>query len=276
MSRDIDALTSYSLKHLRDRWWTAGWTHWVSSHLRCDPGETLVHVGCGNGEIDVALALATPGLRVISLDVQPERVRHTRDLGEDVGVSLAGLAGDLRALPLASASADAVLCLGVLQHLPDPARGARDLAGLVRPGGRVLVVEPDHEARYWYSESPAGQRAYDEARATLRRWYRQAIPDSPDRLGVHVVSWLRDAGLQPLSVEPLPVPQARLGAPPPGIWDARERLLVQAMTAVPDRQADGQRMLDALRAYRTDAVRQGPAFVEVQHALLIATLAQRP
>ena len=55
MSRDIDALTSYTLKHLRDRWWTARWTHWVGSHLRCDPGERLVHVGCGNGEIDVAL-----------------------------------------------------------------------------------------------------------------------------------------------------------------------------------------------------------------------------
>ncbi len=82
MSRDIDALTSYTLKHLRDRWWTSRWTHWVGSHLRCDPGERLVHVGCGNGEIDVALALATPGLSVVSLDVQRHRARHTRELAQ--------------------------------------------------------------------------------------------------------------------------------------------------------------------------------------------------
>ena len=84
MSRDIDALTSYALTHLRDRWWTARWTHWVGSHLRCDPGERLVHVGCGNGEIDVALGLATPGLSVVSVDVHASRARHTRDLGVDV------------------------------------------------------------------------------------------------------------------------------------------------------------------------------------------------
>ena len=93
MSRDIDALTSYTLKHLRDRWWTARWTHWVSSHLRCDPGERLIHIGCGNGEIDVALALATPGLDVVSIDAYAARARHTRNLGADVGVRLSGDAG---------------------------------------------------------------------------------------------------------------------------------------------------------------------------------------
>ncbi|HTV02018.1 MAG TPA: methyltransferase domain-containing protein [Luteitalea sp.] len=275
MSRDIDALTSYTLKHLRDRWWTARWTHWVGSHLRCDPGERLVHVGCGNGEIDVALALATPGLTVVSVDVHATRAGHTRDLGLDVGLRIHGVAGDLRALPLAPGTADAVLCIGVLQHLQRPEAAAHALAALVRPGGRVLVVEPDHEARYWYSASNAGDQAFAQARATLGRWHRDARPDVPTRLGVHVVSWLRDAGLEPLSVEPLPVAESRLGAPPPGVWDARERL-VAAISSTPDRQADGARLLDAITAYRRDADTQGPAFVEVQHALLIATLAQRP
>lgn len=275
MSRDIDALTSYTLKHLRDRWWTARWTLWVSSHLRCDPGETLVHVGCGNGEIDVALALATPGLRVVSLDVHATRARHTRELGADVGLRLSALAGDLRTLPLAPGCADAVLCIGVLQHLEQPEVAAHALAALVRPGGRVLVVEPDHEARYWYSASAAGQRAYALTRETLARWGREAAPDVPDRLGVHVVSWLRQAGLDPLSVETLPVPESRLGAPPPGIWEARERQLAAAASA-PGRVEDGVRLLAALKAYKAEADTQGPAFVEVQHALLIATLAQRP
>ncbi len=275
MSRDIDALTSYALTHLRDRWWTARWTHWVGSHLRCDPGERLVHVGCGNGEIDVALGLATPGLSVVSVDVHASRARHTRDLGVDVGLRIQGLAGDLRALPLAPGTADAVLCIGVLQHLQDPQAAAHVLAALVRPGGRVLVVEPDHEARYWHSGSASGERVFAEARATLGRWYHDALPGVPPRLGVHVVSWLRDAGLEPLSVEPLPVSEARLGAPPPGVWDARERRITAAASR-PDRQADGQRLLQALAAYRDAADAEGPAFVEVQHALLIATLAQRP
>ncbi len=275
MSRDIDALTSYTLKHLRDRWWTARWTHWVSSHLRCDPGERLVHVGCGNGEIDVGLALATPGLDVVSADVYAARARHTRELGADVGLRLRAVAGDLRHLPLRPGCADAVLCLGVLQHLSDPEAAAHTLAGLLRPGGRLLVVEPDHEARYWHSASDAGAGAYAVARETLGRWHRETMPGAPERLGVHVVSWLRDAGLEPLSVEPVPVSESRLGAPPPGVWEARRRILT-AMASAPGREEDGQRLLASLEAYEKDADEQGPAFVEVQHALLIATLAQRP
>jgi SAM-dependent methyltransferase len=275
MSRDIDALTSYTLKHLRDRWWTTRWTHWVSSHLRCDPGERLVHVGCGNGEIDIALALATPGLEVVSLDVHQHRSRHTRELAGDVDVRVMAVAGDLRALPLAPASADAVLCIGVLQHLADPATAARALAALVRPGGRILVVEPDHEARYWFSASPAGDAAFTIARDTLGEWHRDVAPEAPPRLGVHVVSWLRDADLEPLSIEAVPVSESRLGAPPPGVWEARERLLAASAAAAGCADA-GDRLLEALNRYRDEADRQGAAFVEVQHALLIATLAQRP
>ena len=273
MSRDIDALTSYTLKHLRDRWWTTRWTQWVSSHLRCDPGERLVHVGCGNGEIDVALALATPGLQVVSLDVVGDRARHTRELATDVDARVMAVAGDLRSLPIRPGSADAVLCIGVLQHLADPAAAAATLGALVRPGGRVLVVEPDHEARYWFSASAAGEQAFALARETLGRAHRAAAPDAPARLGVHVVSWLREAGLEPLAIEALPVSESRLGAPPPGVWEARATRLTAAM---PDQPAHRDHLLHALNAYRADADAQGAGFVEVQHALLIATLAQRP
>ena len=234
-----------------------------------------MHVGCGNGEIDVALALATPGLSVVSLDVHRDRARHTRELAGDVNVHLHVVTGDLRALPLAPALADAVLCIGVLQHLPDPSTATHALADLVRPGGRILVVEPDHDARYWFSGAGAGERAFAAARDTLGGWHRESAPQAPARLGVHVVTWLREAGLEPLSVEAVPVSESRLGAPPPGVWEARERLLLAAASA-PGRAEAGAALLQAVAGYRDEADAQGPAFVEVQHALLIATLAQRP
>jgi SAM-dependent methyltransferase len=278
MSRDIDALTSYTLKHLRDRWWNAAWSQWVSSHLHCTAGDRLVHVGCGNGEIDVALGLATPGLRIVSTDRVPARVQHTRDLGRDVGLDIGVVAADARALPLAPGCADAVVCVAVLQHLADPASATMALAGLLRPGGRILILEPDHESRLWYSSCEAGERAYRTARDVLGRWHRLRVPGAPGRLGLHVVSWLRAAGLEPLSVEPLPVAEARLGAPAPGVWELRERVLGQLAQAGPDeeRRADAQALLEVVRDYRAEAEAQASAFVEVQHALVIATLAQRP
>ena len=277
MSREIDVLTSFTLKHLRDRWWTPTWARWVHGHLDCGPGDRLAHIGCGNGEVDVALALATPGLRVCSLDRLWPRVVHTRDLGRDVGAVLQGVVGDLRALPLADRCFDAVVCLGVLQHLERPAAAAHALARLVRPGGRLLILEPDHESRLWYSASDAGVRAFELARRHFARQHLAQAPETPSRLGLHVVSWLRDAGLEPLSVETIPVGDTRLGAPPPGAWDVRERAIAalhDASTGV-DRDEVGA-LWDAFRAYRADGEAQGASFVEVQHTLLIATLAQRP
>lgn len=277
MSREIDALTSFTLKHLRDRWWTPAWSAWVNSHLHCGPGDRLAHIGCGNGEVDVALALATPGLHVVSTDLVWRRVAHTRDLGRDVGVALGAVAADARALPLAERSMDAVVCLAVLQHLEEPAAAAHALARLLRPGGRMLILEPDHESRLWYSSSEAGQRCFEQARQLFARRHHARSPASPARLGFHVVSWLRDAGLEPLSVETVPVSETRLGAPAPGAWDVRERAIahVRDTSHGPERD-EAAGLLDAVRAYRADAEAQAAAFVEVQHALVVATLAQRP
>ncbi len=277
MSREIDVLTSFTLKHLRDRWWTPTWARWVQGHLDCGPGDRLAHVGCGNGEVDVALALATPGLSVVSLDCLWHRVAHTRDLGRDVGVPLYGVVGDLRALPLARHAFDAVVCLGVLQHLQRPSDAAHALARLVRPGGRLLILEPDHESRLWYSASDAGVRAFELARRHFARQHLAQAPETPPRLGLHVASWLREAGLDPLSIETIPVGETRLGAPPPGAWDVRERALAALHDVATDvaREEVGA-LWDAVRAYRADGEAQADAFVEVQHTLLIATLAQRP
>lgn len=277
MSREIDALTSFTLKHLRDRWWTPAWSAWVGSHLHCVSGDRLVHVGCGNGEVDVALALATPGLHVVSVDLVWRRVAHTRDLGRDVGLALGAVTADARALPLADASADAVVCLAVLQHLEDPAAAAVEMARLLRPGGRILMLEPDHESRLWYSSSDAGQRAFEQARQIFGRRHHARSPATPPRLGFHVVSWLRDAGLEPLSVETVPVSETRLGAPAPGAWEVRERAIahVRDTSTGPERD-DADALLEAMHAYRDAAQAEAAAFVEVQHALVVATLAQRP
>jgi SAM-dependent methyltransferase len=94
-------------------------------------GRRVLDVGCGDRRYEALLGGAT---EVVGFDLPGNR--------------LADVHGTIDAIPLESASFDVVLCLQVLEHVPDPAAAVRELRRLVRPGGRVLCsthgVAPFH------------------------------------------------------------------------------------------------------------------------------------
>ena len=68
-------------------------------------------------------------------------LRDAEVVGFDVpGNPHADLHGSIDAIPVEDASFDVVLCLQVLEHVPDPAAAVRELRRVVRPGGRVLLT----------------------------------------------------------------------------------------------------------------------------------------
>ena len=56
MSRELDALTSSTLKHLREQWWTDTFTEFLVETLRPRAGKRILDVGCGTGIAEVSLA----------------------------------------------------------------------------------------------------------------------------------------------------------------------------------------------------------------------------
>src|SRR2546427_13183678 len=55
LSRDIDALISSTLKHLRERWWNAEFTEFLRETLQPHAGDRILDVGCGVGTAEVPL-----------------------------------------------------------------------------------------------------------------------------------------------------------------------------------------------------------------------------
>lgn len=92
--------------------------------------------GCGAGTYTRLLRTAGADT-VTGLDYSVPSVLKARSLGTEPGLMWA--AGDVRALPLADASFDGVLCFGVTQALSESAKLLSELVRVTRPGGQVWV-----------------------------------------------------------------------------------------------------------------------------------------
>ncbi|MBY0521842.1 MAG: class I SAM-dependent methyltransferase [Gemmataceae bacterium] len=101
--------------------------------------KSILDAGCGNGRYSWFLlrhADADAKLTAFDLSQQMLKRAHARLKSERVS----HVAADLTKLPYADASFDAVVCGWVLEHLPDPRPGLHELARVLRPGGKLLLL----------------------------------------------------------------------------------------------------------------------------------------
>ncbi len=108
-------------------------------------GRTVLDVACGTG--DLALAFAAGGARVLGVDFTFEMLALAgckaprAKAGRRPRGVLGYVQGDGLRLPVADASVDVASVAFGLRNMADRRRGLAELARVVRPGGRVLVLE---------------------------------------------------------------------------------------------------------------------------------------
>jgi SAM-dependent methyltransferase len=181
------------------------------------------------------------------------------------------------ALPFADGVFDSTYCVAVLQHVRDVQAAVREFARVTKGGGRVLAVEPDNSARYWYSSVESGARAFELG----TRFYAvltQVRGDSTDpAVGPKLPQLFAMQRIEPLAVRLFPVSVSRLGAPPASVWQSRRQAVRQAVDGAPDEAIRrlGADYLKLLDRYAEEAAAAGPRFVEIQNTMLFATVGQK-
>lgn len=101
-------------------------------------GARVLDVGCGGGLLSEAMASA--GADVVAIDLAPDLLKIARLHGLESGIKVDYRQLTVEALAAdAPASFDAVTCMEMLEHVPDPASILAACATLLKPGGRLFV-----------------------------------------------------------------------------------------------------------------------------------------
>jgi ubiquinone/menaquinone biosynthesis C-methylase UbiE len=127
---------------------------WGRSVLDPQPGSFAVDIGSGTGSEVLALA-SQVGPSGSAVGVEPNSGLRAEAARRATGSTARFVDGTAYSLPFADSTVDIVRCERVWQHLDDPARAAAEIARILRPGGRVLVIDTDWATAIVHPGNPA-------------------------------------------------------------------------------------------------------------------------
>ncbi len=151
-------------------------------------GARVLDVGCGAGLLSEAMAVE--GAQVTALDLAPELVKVARLHGLESGVKV-----DYRLQSVESLAQempgqfDAITCMEMLEHVPDPSAIVHACATLLKPGGRLFLSTLNRTPAA-FALAIVGAEYIARVLPKGTHQYRDFI--KPSELG----AWLRTAGLQ--------------------------------------------------------------------------------
>lgn len=102
----------------------------------------ILDAACGNGRYSrFLLRHADPDAKLTTFDLSPRMLQRARARLRSDRVTYA--VADLTRLPYGAGSFDAAVCGWVIEHLPDPRPGLRELARVLAPGGKLLLLSTE-------------------------------------------------------------------------------------------------------------------------------------
>jgi len=171
--------------------------------LAARPGERGLDLGCGLAHLALELAQdVAPGGHIVALDSSEHMVgdASARVAAADLADAVKVRYGDATALDLPPAGFDFVTAAQVLSYIPDVAQAVAEAARVLRPGGRLAVLETDWDLCTYESADPPLTRRILQARA--QHFAHPHLPRQLHRL-------LHSAGLTLTRCEAVPLIETR-------------------------------------------------------------------
>jgi ubiquinone/menaquinone biosynthesis C-methylase UbiE len=126
--------------------WRSPVTREVVRDIAPQPGERVLDVGAGMGPATVLAAKA--GASVLAVDPTPymRRILGVRRLGQRRRSAIRVVDGAAESIPADDHSVDALWTVNTMHHWTDMDAAVRELARVLRPGGRLILVDEDFDA----------------------------------------------------------------------------------------------------------------------------------
>jgi SAM-dependent methyltransferase len=174
LTNDFRTLEAHSAEYFgdtRDYWWNPDYIELTGHRLGFDEVRDVLDVGCGVGHWAQVLAAALPvEAKVIGVDRDPFWIEQATERAAIRNIShrFQYRLSEAQALPFPDASFDLVTCQTLLIHVADPRAVIAEMVRVVRPGGLVLVAEPNNVSSSLVMNSIRLDDSADEILAGVR------------------------------------------------------------------------------------------------------------
>jgi ubiquinone/menaquinone biosynthesis C-methylase UbiE len=166
-------------------------------YLGISEGDTVLDAGCGPGydTLRMAAIVGKTG-KVTGIDLSERMIAIAGAKAKGAGLPVSFRTGDVRKLPFPDASFDAVRIERTLQILDTPGQVLDEMVRVLRPGGRLLSIEPDWET---FVCDPG-------SRDIARIFFRFCADQFPDgSTGRKLYRYFRERGLGDVVIHPEPL-----------------------------------------------------------------------